>query len=60
MVKNEIDLKIKTLQSDNGGRYIDDDFKRYCDENSIKMKKTVPRKPQQNGVAERMNMTLNE
>ena len=60
MVENETDLKIKTLQSNNGGEYIDNDFKRYCDENSIKMKKAVPGKPHQNRVPERMNRTLNE
>ena len=52
MVRNDTDLKIKTLQSDNEGEYIDNDFKRYYDENGIKMKKTVPRKPHQNGVGE--------
>ena len=46
MVENETDLKIKTLQYDNGGEYTDNNFKWYCDENGIKMKKTVPRKPQ--------------
>ena len=45
MVENETKLRIKTLQYDNGGEYIDDDFKRYYDENGIKMKKKVPRKP---------------
>jgi hypothetical protein len=28
--------------------------------NGIRMEKTIPRTPQQNGVAERMNMPLNE
>ena len=60
MVENEIDLKIKTLHSDNGREYIDNDFKRYYDENDIKMKKTVPGKSQQNGVSKMMNRTLNE
>ena len=32
----------------------------YYDENDIKMKRTVPGNPQQIGVAERMNRTLNE
>ena len=27
MVENETDLKVKTLQSDNGGEYLDADFK---------------------------------
>ena len=30
--------------------YIDDDFKWYWAENGIKMTKTIPGKPQQNGV----------
>ena len=45
MVKNETYLKIKTLQFDNGGEYLDANFKRYCDENGVKIKKTVPRNP---------------
>ena len=32
----------------------------YCAENGIKMKKTIPGKPQQNGVVERINEILNE
>ena len=32
----------------------------YYDEKDIKMKRTVPENPQQNGVAERINRTLNE
>ena len=36
------------------------DFQRHCDDNDIKMKRTVPGNPQQNGVLERMNRTLNE
>ena len=35
MVENETDLNVKTLYSDNGGDYVDADFKRYCDENGI-------------------------
>ena len=60
IVENETDLKVKTMQSDNGGASLNADFKRCCDENDIKMKKTMPGKLQQNGVAERMNKTLNE
>ena len=60
MVENETNLKVKCLRSDNGGEYIDNAFKKYCADNGIKMEKTIPGNPQQNGVAERMNMTLNE
>ena len=55
-----MNLKVKCLKSCNWGEYIDDDFKRYCVENEIKMTKTIPEKSQQNGVVGRMNMTLNE
>jgi transposase InsO family protein len=48
------------LRSDNGGEYIDEGFKEYCDVNGIRMKKTVPGTPQQNDIAERMNRTINE
>lgn len=60
MVENETNLKLKCLRSDNGGEYISEEFKRYCADNGIKMEKTIPGTPQQNGIAERMNRTLNE
>uniref|UniRef100_A0A2N9GIS0 Retrovirus-related Pol polyprotein from transposon TNT 1-94 n=1 Tax=Fagus sylvatica TaxID=28930 RepID=A0A2N9GIS0_FAGSY len=51
-----------------GSRYyvtfIDDSSRKgsreFCAANGIRMEKTIPRTPQQNGVAERMNRTLNE
>ena len=42
------------------GEYIDGGFSEYCAAHRIRMEKTIPRTPQQNGVAERMNRTLNE
>jgi transposase InsO family protein len=48
------------LRSDNGGEYTDGGFKEFCAANGIRMEKTIPGTPQQNGVAERMNRTLNE
>ena len=60
MVENEIGLKIKRVRSDNGGEYRDNRFREFCANNGIKMEKTVPMTPQQNGVAERMNRTMNE
>ena len=58
MVENGTGLKVECLQLDTGGEYIDDDFKLYCDDNGIKMKKTIQGKPQQNAAAERMNKTV--
>ena len=60
MVENETGLKIKRVRSDNGGEYRDNRFREFCVNNGIKMEKTVPMTPQQNGIAERMNRTLNE
>ena len=60
MVETETGLKVKCLRSDNGGEYIDGGFNEYCTAQGIRMEKTIPRTPQQNGVAERMNRTLNE
>ena len=60
MVETEISLKVKCLKSNNGGEYIDGGFSKYCVAQGIRMEKTIPRTPQQNGVAERMNRTLNE
>ncbi|KAM0048322.1 putative RNA-directed DNA polymerase [Helianthus debilis subsp. tardiflorus] len=59
-VENETNLKVKCLKSDNGVEYISKQFTDYCAKEGIKMIKTVPGTPQQNGVAERMNTTLNE
>ena len=53
-------MKLKCLRSDNGGEYIYGGFKEYCTTNSITMEKTIPRTPQQNGVVECMNKTINE
>ncbi|RVW52843.1 Retrovirus-related Pol polyprotein from transposon TNT 1-94 [Vitis vinifera] len=60
MVETETGLKVKCLRSDNEGEYIDGRFSEYCVAQGIRMEKIIPRTPQQNGVAERMNRTLNE
>lgn len=55
-----IGLKVKNLRSDNDGEYVDGEFKKYYADNGIVMVKTIPGTSQQNGVAKRMNRTLNE
>ena len=60
MVETETSLKVIYLRSDNGGEYIDGGFSEYCAAQGIRMEKTILGTPQQNGVAERMNRTLNE
>ena len=46
MVEIKIGLRLKCLRSDNGGEYIDKEFKEYCAANGIRMEKTIPRTPQ--------------
>ncbi|RVX00309.1 Retrovirus-related Pol polyprotein from transposon TNT 1-94 [Vitis vinifera] len=60
MVETETCLKVKCLRSNNGREYINGRFGEYCAAQGINMDKTIPKTPQQNGVAERMNRTLNE
>ncbi|GJT53010.1 retrovirus-related pol polyprotein from transposon TNT 1-94 [Tanacetum coccineum] len=49
-----------TFIDDSSRKYSSREFIEYCAENGIRMLKTVLKTPQQNGVAERMNRTLNE
>ena len=60
VVELETNSKVKYVKSDNIEEYVDSDFKQYCTEKGIKMMRMTPGTPQQNGVAERMNRTLNE
>ena len=50
--------KIKVLQSDNGCKYKSNPFLKLYRDEGIDRHFTVRETPQQNGVAERMNMTL--
>lgn len=59
-VENYISLKLKCLKSDNGREYDSQEFKAFCSKNEIRMIKTVPEIPEQNGVAKKMNRTLNK
>ena len=60
MVERETGKKLKCLRSDNGGEYTSKEFDAYCRSQGIRHEKTVPRTPQHNGVAERMNRTIME
>ena len=60
MVETETSLEVKYLRSNNKGEYIEKGFSEYCIAQGIRMEKTIPGTPQQNGVAERTNRTLNE
>ena len=51
--------KLKALHTDNGGEYISSEFEAYL-KKGVRYELTVPKIPEQNGVAERMNKTLVE
>ena len=58
MIEKQIEKCIKILRSDNGGEYVSRDFKKYYKENGIQQQFIVSHTPQQNGIAERKNITL--
>ncbi|KAI3713826.1 hypothetical protein L1987_72412 [Smallanthus sonchifolius] len=58
MVENETGLKIKGLRSDRGGEFTSKRFNEFCETHGIKRQLTTAYTPQQNGVAERRNLTL--
>mgnify|MGYP003740606461 FL=1 len=60
MVERETGRSLKCLRTDNGGEYTSKEFEAYLAEHGIRHEKTVPRTPQHNGVAERMNRTIVE
>ena len=59
-MENQSSRKICALRSDNGGEYISRELNDFCQKEGIKRELTVPYNPQQNGVAERKNMTVCE
>lgn len=60
LVERQTGLKIKVLRSDNGGEYMGGEFGKELSSAGIRHETSVPRSPQQNGVAERMNRTIEE
>jgi hypothetical protein len=59
-VENEMDSRIKCLRYDNGGDFTSKEFMDYCSSHGIKRKFFISRTPQQNGVVERKNKTVQE
>ena len=57
-VENESGQKIKALRSDRGGEFTSKEFQEFCATSGIRRFLTVPRSPQQNGIAERKNRTI--
>ncbi|GJT35333.1 retrovirus-related pol polyprotein from transposon TNT 1-94 [Tanacetum coccineum] len=60
MVKNQNDVKVKQIRTDNGTEFRNTELESFCDEKGISQNFSSPYTPEQNGVAERKNMTLIE
>ena len=58
LVERQSKRKLKALRTDNGGEYTSNRFEKYLKDEGIGYEKTVPKTPEQNGVAERLNWTL--
>nr|GEV54353.1 retrotransposon protein, putative, Ty1-copia subclass [Tanacetum cinerariifolium] len=58
LVENQTGRTVKKLRTDNGFEFCNREFKQLCIESGIARNLTVAEKPQQNGLAERMNRTL--
>ena len=60
MVEKSTGEKVMVLRTDNGGEYTSTEFITYLKNEGIRHELTVPKTPEQNGVAERMNRTVVE
>ena len=59
-MENQTGKRIKCLRIDNGKKYKDGSFLKFCEDHGIQCHSTVQKTPQQNGMAERMNKTTAE
>lgn len=59
-VKNQLSQKPRKFRTDHGGEFMDRELQSYLENQGIIMEPTTPESPQQNGVAERKNRTLND
>nr|GEY89637.1 hypothetical protein [Tanacetum cinerariifolium] len=60
VLENLLSLKVKIIRCDNGTEFKNSDLNQFCGLKGIKREFSVPRTPQQNGIAERKNRTLIE
>eukprot|EP00253_Pinus_taeda_P015597 PITA_15597 len=60
LVENESNHKIKCLRSDRGGEFTSNEIFDFCEEHGIRREFSTARTPQQNGVVERMNRTIQQ
>ncbi|GKC69601.1 putative ribonuclease H-like domain-containing protein [Tanacetum coccineum] len=59
-IENQLEHRVKIIRCDNGTEFKNHEMNQFCDKQGIKREFSVPRTPQQNGVAERKNITLIE
>ena len=60
LVEKQTGHVVKILRSDNGGEYTSNKFKSFLKAEGIRHERTIPKTPEQNGVAERFNRTVVE
>jgi len=59
-IQSEKELKILKVRSDHGGEFENETFEIFCEKHGIIHEFSSPRTPQQNGVVERKNRSLQE
>ena len=60
LLKKSSGKKLRTLRTDNGGEFTSTQFGTFLKTEGIRHERTIPKMPEQNGVAERLNRTLVE
>ena len=60
VIQNEKGLNIVSIRSDHGGEFQNESFEKFCEENGFHHNFSAPRTPQQSGVVERKNRSLEE
>jgi transposase InsO family protein len=57
-VERQTGRKLQVFRSDNGSEYVNHKWELYLKEHGIIHQRTTPRTPEQNGVSERLNLTI--
>jgi transposase InsO family protein len=60
LTETQTGKRLKAVRLDRRGEFMSSDFKQLCDKHGIKREYTIPITPQQNGVVERQNRTVQE
>jgi len=59
-IQSQKEMKILKIRSDRGGEFENEPFETFCEKHGIVHEFSSPITPQQNGVVERKNRTLQE